>query len=608
MAESNVDGGFWKPLNEVSSTVRSNMMGKRKQSRPIVSSSEAQASTDVGPLSARDSEPPSTASSDTLSFRRISSTTSVSSNDSSHQSNSAASTGTTSASSLTPRSASPTGPKYQMSLAERIWADERQSKTMAIVRRLELVEEQRLYNVDEASTSEPNSPQRQELSVEDVPSSNENETPLPIEASQYPRLDENTLRLEVDLGEPLSAQDWLQTGWKGRVDRDSPQITPTVSVVSLDRTIETQEGDDASRRSAPSEIDIPTEELPLPAIKASLSEKTARIGRKRPSDRIDDNSRNSLTQYTIPELPDQTIRNHARIRSKSTPPPGLSTEGVPHSLDPIVRLENNTHQRSTTWPERRSSVPRLPPSLMIPNISLQVKSPATQAHEKSDVNRRSRLSVSHSSLSLKSDAAIDQSSSPPRLFPSPRLIPVPPSPVPSPRLLNEETEIPPLSGPSQSESTMSPPLPPRPSSPPPPPKDGTYELSSSLSVIRRPAPDPPSQVQRKVRSHTNLSAYNTLPHEPFPILPNEDEESDITEDTWKSAFRDIYTRHDSTPERIRQTEPDEDKAKEDAMDSSFTEPDVDPRTGRKWVQNRAMTWTKKVPEVEHLTGIAKMKR
>ena len=589
----NADRRFWK---ETSPSARSGVMGKRKQFRPKTGSPEAHHLEDTGVLNNNhDSMPSSTASSSTLPTRKFSSATSVGSSDSG--------TGITNTSNVASRSASLKGPQDHMSLAERIRADERHDKAVAIVRHLEMMEEQRLDHPDGIPSPQLLPPASPEQSSDVELSAEEDGSSAVIESDQPSYLGTEMLRLEVDLGEPLSAQHWFQpeaTGLQG--SKESSQTTPTISTTSICRTSKTKELDD----NPPGELSQPIDELFFKKLApdvlgASAPEDVNEGAREKPNALKEDIRHDVLVQDTIAELQDLAEEVNSRARSESTPAIDSNKEVASNLLDQATPQGSSDSQRTAPWPQRSSSMSELYPKPLVTRSKLQPQiTSGTSVREGLYANKKSRLSTSKSFPSLKQEATTYDSSSLSPLHQTSQLVPIPSSPAPSSQLPRREADVS-LPEAVPSYPTRSPPPPP----PLPSPPTGIYELSTSPSVVkRRPVQASADQVQQRARSRSNHSAYNTLSHQPFPIPPRTEEQADMTEDSWKLAFRDIYTRHSSTP---KGTQLPEVRIGERTNQDALVEPDVDPRTGKKWVQNKAMTWTQRVPEVEHVTGISREK-
>ena len=93
------------------------------------------------------------------------------------------------------------------------------------------------------------------------------------------------------------------------------------------------------------------------------------------------------------------------------------------------------------------------------------------------------------------------------------------------------------------------------------PPTNVFELSTSNSVLHRPSVrrQALSRPNRRNRHHSDLTAYNTLPHEPFPVWEPEE-------------MVELPTKENEEGGEITYTGPPID-----------IEPEIDPRTGRHWV-------------------------
>ena len=128
-----------------------------------------------------------------------------------------------------------------------------------------------------------------------------------------------------------------------------------------------------------------------------------------------------------------------------------------------------------------------------------------------------------------------------------------------------------------------PPTLPRRAAPPPLPPANTFELSSSPSVVYRPRADSADR-RRKRRSPLNLEAYNTVLHAPFPLLPADpdDEPKKEAEDPF-SDEQAVEPKKDETADKHhRRLDPEQYLGRPPSPTISI-EPDIDPRTGRRWV-------------------------
>ena len=561
--------------------------------------SKAHSPKDSEALSSYDATLFRTASSDTLHLRRVSSAASVSSGGPSHQSNSAINTGTTSASSLTTYSPSSNGPKYQMSLAERIWADERQIKAMAAIRHLEMMEDQRLRPSDEMPTApHPSSSIGSQQPAKIEPNTSEDNKAVLAQTDHVASSSGKIMLLGVDLGEPLSAHDWFGAGpIHGAGSKESSQTTPTISINSVDQSEEVikEENMLSEKEAHLYSTNEPSEKHSwAPDMAEALApEVISRLDKEEPGAGNDGLSNKTLTQPFTAELPDNT-----RVRSESSPTPDSREEVALPALHLARDQGPSTSQRSPTWAQRRSSISGLSSDRPAPSSELHAQdSSKSHVREEPKADRIHQLNNSHSSPSLTTDATSHSPLQLPSLFQPPHLVSTTSSLKPDPQVLNKEHEPTVSNALEKPSDAVLPPLPPVLS-----PPDGAHELSSSPSVARRPVPASFDHVPRKPRSHSSISAYNTLPHEPFPILAPQNQQSEVTEDAWISAFRDIYTRHNSTPERMQLPEVRDTKTVEQ---DTLIGPEIDPRTGKKWIQHKAMTWVNRVPEVEHVTGIIK---
>lgn len=83
-----------------------------------------------------------------------------------------------------------------------------------------------------------------------------------------------------------------------------------------------------------------------------------------------------------------------------------------------------------------------------------------------------------------------------------------------------------------------PPIPHRASAPLPPPH--TFELSSSSSVLYRPPRRAVHEVHRTMRHHSDLTLYNTLQGEPYPLMPEEGR-VELPARPYETDRRDLYS-------------------------------------------------------------------
>ena len=93
------------------------------------------------------------------------------------------------------------------------------------------------------------------------------------------------------------------------------------------------------------------------------------------------------------------------------------------------------------------------------------------------------------------------------------------------------------------------------------PPTNVFELSTSNSVLHRPSVrrQAQSRLNRRNRHYSDLTAYNTLPHEPFPVWEPE-------------GVAELPTKENDEGREISYEGPQID-----------IEPEIDPRTGRHWV-------------------------
>ena len=127
-----------------------------------------------------------------------------------------------------------------------------------------------------------------------------------------------------------------------------------------------------------------------------------------------------------------------------------------------------------------------------------------------------------------------------------------------------------------------PPTLPRRAAPPPLPPANTFELSSSPSVLYRPRAH--SADRRKKRSSpSNPEAYNTVLHAPFPLLVDpEDEPEKDAEDPF-SDEQAVEPKADDATEKHHKRLDTEQYLERPPSSTISIEPDIDPRTGRRWV-------------------------
>ena len=106
----------------------------------------------------------------------------------------------------------------------------------------------------------------------------------------------------------------------------------------------------------------------------------------------------------------------------------------------------------------------------------------------------------------------------------------------------------------------------------PPHPDGVMELSATKSVQYKVRPPKVDEKYRRNRQHPDRAAYNTLPQEPYPLLPPEPRfEAHPSEEDLR------HLQHSRSPRAPSIALPDR---KSTTLVS--IEPDIDPRTGRPW--------------------------
>jgi len=102
----------------------------------------------------------------------------------------------------------------------------------------------------------------------------------------------------------------------------------------------------------------------------------------------------------------------------------------------------------------------------------------------------------------------------------------------------------------------------------PPPAPHTFELSSSNSVLHRPRQRAVHEIHRTMRHHSDLTVYNTLQGEPYPLMP-EPGRVELPARPYESDRRDLYS-WDNYP------------AEMGAGADVVVRPDAYPPSGRPW--------------------------
>ena len=129
-----------------------------------------------------------------------------------------------------------------------------------------------------------------------------------------------------------------------------------------------------------------------------------------------------------------------------------------------------------------------------------------------------------------------------------------------------------------------PPQMPKRAAPPPLPTPNTFELSTSASVAYRPRANSADPRTRRRVSPAKLDQYNTVLHAPFPLLPKDEEQA-------KQEAEDEKAQADKAGDAHEAGSSDEQHKRltmEEYLDGGSSppisiEPDIDPRTGKRWI-------------------------
>ena len=297
-----------------------------------------------------------------------------------------------------------------------------------------------------------------------------------------------------------------------------------------------------------------------------------------------DRSTTPISQEKSVHLEQSADFKDDREQAASSPLPQVEEDARPHEDSGVVR--ENRHQATSTPSDSSTSQTLSNEKTALPDPSVQSQirhesidsSPSVSAPSKDPVQpaavedtlfhdlNRLRMSSSirqrshtqlhrPSSSTSRSSVDISQRSMPHTAIPSFR-----PSPAPVFATVNPPQATPP--GPAYKE-ILTPPIP-----------ENVVELSTSKSVQYRVRPPKVHEKYRRNRQHLDQAAYNTLPHEPYPLLPPEPRfEAHPSEEDLRHLQ---HTRSPINPV----TEAPVPKSKPHRPIS--IQPDIDPRTGFPW--------------------------
>lgn len=253
----------------------------------------------------------------------------------------------------------------------------------------------------------------------------------------------------------------------------------------------------------------------------------------------------------MPEEIDKEILNLSELETKGSSPLGVRSSIHSRPQSEVSHASVSSISPTSTPPQETPPFSSVPGTLFQDLNRLKMSSSLRQAaiaRPPRPPETRARSAPIRSSHSAPASSLLP---SPPAVFPTYS----PPGSQPA------------LSGPIFKE-VLTPPIP-----------SDVIELSTSPSVIHRPKGQQVNEKYRRNRLHSDLAVYNTLPHEPYPLLPPGPVfEAPPSEEDLQNIQRA------GTPRRsmIVPHQPPNDAPPRPVS----IEPEIDPRTGFRYVGRR----------------------
>jgi hypothetical protein len=417
----------------------------------------------------------------------------------------------------------PTSKTEVKSLAQQIIEDERKNKTRQHLMRIMEQEETRVKQLQE-------DPEDAKLIDNVSPPSQPQEGSLPLELR---------LSYQPSQDSPWNIDDLLFSP-KGK---GSGQDKSSVRVEEGDPSFLTEPSDNAYQSSKAIEI----------ADSASVNSGLTEVGGRVPIELH--STQSSLTK----------LSSHSTIASPTLDRP-FSMYELPFESSVITK--NASYELpSTVVSASRKAVSNKPPQRQLTyELPLAPREPQSQSFEEDTLFSELNL--------LKSNSSIRNSV-------QPALRPLQTS------LRNSSNHSPNLSPPAsrgnsitsgETSSLGEPPVPIYKEVLTPPMPENAIELSSSASVIHKPRIRSASSLYRRARHHSDLEVYNTLPDEPYPLLPPE-------------PRYEAPTQHSRRPGSMT-SETDLGGLRMTNIIQVDIEPEIDPRTGFKYMgmPNDSQRW------------------
>ena len=492
----------------------------------------------------------------------------------------------------------------RMSLAQRILFDERQSKAAAYVRHLEKLEELRLSQ--ERSLNEP--ARRISKSPLTPPDSARPESyveghrPRSGSGRSHGMRDTPEEGLKLDLGEEVSFQNLFRSTSRGAPEEQTinPQALPTSPVRPTPRRSSTHQSHEPQLH-----MEQPNYELPAENARDSENRHSKGSWSTEQSHELDQNLQRSSELHTPQIRRVGSPKSLGQAPSREEPPILRQTRS--HSNLAVELDENAAPVLLGTVPPPQISLSyvrapsfRLPPSPASIASELPSSGSSPRPRGSSQSQPPPPYSAHDWSRSTNATPAPQQPTSPSSNLPEPvrQPVPAPQQPTSPSANLPEAVHQPftppapfqqPPPTPSPQTSTSSPP----PVLPPRPPPANTFELSSSLSVLHKPRPRSAEQKPNRVRRYSNLAAYNTVPGDPFPIFPRKQPQTPTYPSFGSPPTEQRVVENKQTDEfRGRYLVTNEERrlrgnsiGAEPSQLTVSIEPDIDPRTGRQWVDS-----------------------